>query len=183
MRKFSKALLGVGAAATAAVTMAAPAEAQRYRYRDYDRGVNLGDVVAGIAIVGGVAALISAFDRDDGYRGGRYYGDNRYYRRGGSARQAVNLCARAARSEVRYGGDQARVGEIYDVDRAGNGYYRVRGTLNIRDYDYGRYGQRRGYDNDRVGFQCTAGYGRVVDLDIGGRDFGRYGRNDYGYRW
>jgi len=178
MRILSKTFLGIGAAATAAVTFAAPAGAQRYPYRDYDDGIDLGDVVAGIAIVGGVAALISALDNDD-YRYGSRYGTRR-----GDARRAVDACARAARQEVRYGGDRARVGEIYDVDRAGRGYYRVRGTLNVRDNQYGYGGYRRGYDYDRVRFSCTAGYGRVVDLDIGGRDLDRYGDyRRYDRRW
>lgn len=176
MRTLSKSLLGVAGAAVAATSLATPAEAQRYRryddrYYGRDRGVDAGDVIAGIAIVGGVAALISALDGDRGY------GRDRYYSRSGGARRAVDACARAARQEARYAGDRARVGEIYDVDRAGNGYYRVRGTLNVRDYGYDRRGYRRGYDNDRVGFTCTAGYGRVVDLNIGG-GYDRYDRYD-----
>lgn len=171
MRTLSKSLLGVAGAAVAATSFAAPAEAQRYRrYYDRDRGVDAGDVIAGIAIIGGVAALVSALDGDRGY------GRDRYYSRSGGARRAVDACARAARREARYDGDRARVGEIYDVDRAGNGYYRVHGTLNVQDRDY-RY-RGRGYDVDRVRFTCTAGYGRVVDLDIGRPDFDRYERYD-----
>ncbi len=140
MRNLSKTLLGVAGAAVAATSLAAPAEAQRYRryddrYYGRDRGVDAGDVIAGIAIVGGVAALISALD--GGGRYGRY--DDRYSRnrsRGGTARQAVDACARAARQEARYDGDRARVGQIENVERAGNGYYRVYGTLAVQDRDF-----------------------------------------------
>ena len=187
MRTLSKSLLGVAGAAVAATSLAAPAEAQRYRrYHDRDRGVDAGDVIAGVAIVGGVAALISALD--GGSRYGRY--DDRYSRgrsRGGTARQAVDACARAARREARYDGDRARVGQIEDVERAGNGYYRVYGTLNVQDRDFG---YRRGYDTQRARFTCTAGYGRVADLNIGQSGYGgdRYDRYDrynqrYDYRY
>jgi hypothetical protein len=66
MKKISK--IVTGAAAAALVTTgfaAAPAEAQRYRtydhrYYDRDRGIDAGDVIAGVAIIGGIAATAIA---------------------------------------------------------------------------------------------------------------------------
>ena len=76
MNKISK--LVTGAAAAALVTTgfaAAPAQAQSYRYYDRDRGIDVGDVVAGVAIIGGIAAIASALGRD-----GDRYGYDRYDR-------------------------------------------------------------------------------------------------------
>ena len=121
MNKISK--LVTGAAAAALVTTgfaAAPAQAQSYRYYDRDRGIDVGDVVAGVAIIGGIAAIASALGRD----GDRYGYDNRYRYRN-DYRSAVNTCGYQAERYARGG----RV-SVTDVDRRGNGS-RVRGVVDV----------------------------------------------------
>ncbi|HEU4651964.1 MAG TPA: hypothetical protein VFS49_11185, partial [Croceibacterium sp.] len=106
MKSITKALVGTVAAGAMAMGSAAPAQAQyRDRYRDRD-GIDVGDVIAGALIIGGIAAVASAAGRnrgyDDGYvyEGNGRYGDpyyngrydNRYndqYYNAGSSRQAV----------------------------------------------------------------------------------------------
>ena len=163
MKAVSKLIAGAATAAVLSVSMAAPAEAQ-YRYRrHYDRGIDAGDVIAGVAIIGGIAAIASALDRD----GGRYgYGYRDRYRDGYSV--AVNSCGdeaeRMARGRVR----------ITDVDRTGNDRYRVRGIVE-RGYDrYDNYGRDDRYDRyDRYDrgrgddFTCYArGNGRITDFNL-----------------
>lgn len=163
MNKISK--LVTGAAAAALVTTgfaAAPAQAQSYRYYDRDRGIDVGDVVAGVAIIGGIAAIASALGRD----GNRYGYDNRYRYRN-DYRSAVNACGYQAERYARGG----RV-SVTDIDRRGNGY-RVRGVVDSGG-GYDRYGRNDGYGYDRydrydarVAFTCsTDRYGRVRDFDV-----------------
>ena len=107
MTIISKTILGAGAAAVAALSFAAPADAQYRRY-DRDRGVDAGDIIAGVAILGGIAAIASAVDRD----GNRYgYGYRDRYR--GGYNYAVQSCAQEAQRMGR-----GRV-QILDVDRTG----------------------------------------------------------------
>ena len=161
MKAISKTMLGAGAAAVAALSFAAPAEAQyRDRYRDRG-GIDAGDIITGIAVLGGIAAITSAIGRDDS-RYGYGYG-NRY--RGGYD-YAVQSCAREAQ---RMGRGQV---QILDVDRAGNDRYRVRGIVQAgygggysRGYDrgYGAYGGNYG----REDFTCVArGNGRITDFRL-----------------
>src|SRR3546814_7579334 len=86
--------------------------------------MDLGDIAAGIAIIGGAAIAIDALtdsDRYDRYgRYGRTYGGYYDGYRYGGPQASVNACARTAQ---RYGG---RV-EITDVNRRGYDGYRVRG--------------------------------------------------------
>lgn len=164
-----------GAATVAALTLAAasPAAAQSWDRHD---GIDVGDIATGIAVVGGIAALISAFDNDGdrygyGYRNDRYgygyandrygygYGNDRYRndRYGmGSARAAVNACGRQAQ---RYGGNV----EITDIDRD-DGYYRVRGRILVREYDGRGWNRRVDYDRER--FTCLARNGRIYDFRV-----------------
>jgi hypothetical protein len=165
MKAISKTMLGAGAVAVAALSFAAPAEAQyRDRYRDRG-GIDAGDVITGIAVLGGIAAISSAIGRDDGRYG---YGYGNRYR--GGYNYAVQACAQEAQ---RMGRGQVR---ILDVDRAGNDRYRVRGIVQA---GYGGYGGNdrgysRGYDRyDRGGyggrddFTCTArGNGRITDFRL-----------------
>ena len=116
MKTITKALVGTVAAGAMAMGSATPAAAQyRDRYRDRD-GIDVGDVIAGALIIGGIAAVASAASR-----GGRYdrrydrYDDryyDGYYNRAGNPRQAVEQCVYAAeRNASRYsygGGDRAR---------------------------------------------------------------------------
>ena len=164
MKAISKTMLGAGAAALAAISFATPADAQ-WRGRDRDRGIDAGDIITGVAILGGVAAIASALDRD----GSRYgYGYRDRYR--GGYNYAVQACASEAQRMGR-----GRV-QIVDVDRVGNDRYRVRGLV---QGGYGGYGyDRGGYDrydrNDRYDrgygrddFTCTArGNGRITDFRL-----------------
>ena len=86
MKNMSKALVGTVVAGALAMTSAAPAFAQ---YRQHDRdGVSVGDVIAGALIIGGIAAIASAankndrgYYRDDDYRDDRAgYGERYGYR-------------------------------------------------------------------------------------------------------
>ena len=163
MKNWTKCLAGAGVAALMAVSTASPAQAQYYdrdRY-DRDRGIDVGDVAAGVAIVGGLALAIGALtdnDRSDRYdrRYGYDYG-NRYGYGYGGERAALNACTSVAR---RYG----QVERISDVDRRRNGTYRVRGRVLVRDYDNRRW--NRGYDLDRESFTCYAQGNRVYDFRV-----------------
>jgi hypothetical protein len=152
MKAISKTMLGAGAAAMAAIGFAAPAEAQyRDRYRDRD-GIDAGDILTGVAVIGGIAAIASAIGRDDGRYG---YGYGNRYR--SHYNYAVQSCAQEAQ---RYG--RGRV-HITDVDRTGGDRYRVRGIVQA-DYGFGGYG----YDRRDYG-RYDRGYGRL----------GRDGREDF----
>lgn len=173
-----KVLLGAAAAALVAGSIATPASAQ---YRDYGddrygrRGDIAADIATGIAVLGGVAAVLAAFDRD----AGRYGYANRYrYRDGYSA--AVNSCGSEAE---RHGRGSVR---ITDVDRRSRDRYRVEGVVETgyggydqydRGYDrYDRYNRYENRSGDR--FTCTAyGNGRIAEFRMRDRD--RY----YGSRW
>ena len=163
MKAVSKFLIASGAAAMT-LAAAAPAEAQ-YRYRDRDRGIDAGDVITGVAILGGIAAIASAMDRD----GSRYgYGYRSRYQ--GGYNYAVQSCGAEAQ---RYG--RGRV-QITDVDRTGNNSFRVRGVIGggydaydrgydrRYDRDFGRYDSDRG---DRDGFTCfVRSNGRIQDFRV-----------------
>jgi hypothetical protein len=171
MKAVSKLITGAATAALLSISFAAPAEANHRR--GHDRGIDAGDIITGVAILGGIAAITSAMGRD----GNRYgYGYRDRYRDGYS--NAVNACGREAE---RYG--RGRV-QITDVDRSGNDRYRVRGIVaggydrydrgrdRRYDRDYGRYDYDRG---DRDSFTCTArGNGRVTDFRL---------RDGYANRW
>lgn len=171
----------------AVLVTALPADARGYRRQK--EGVDVGDIIAGALIIGGIAAIASASSRDRDRSGDPDYG--RGVSRGFADRTAVEQCVRAAQRQAsRYGG-WARVTDVTRVERSRDGY-KVRGRLvverNAPDYsrDYGRdYGQafgrgwdpndRWGYDYDRYGsdydkgrFKCVTRYGRVRDVDIGG---------------
>ena len=157
MKAISKTLLGAGAAAVAALGFAAPADAQyRDRYYDRDRGIDAGDIMTGVAILGGIAAVTSALGRD----GSRYgYGYSNRYRN--HYNYAVQACAQEAQRMSR-----GQV-QILDVDRAGNDRYRVRGVVQA-GYG-GGYGGYGGYDR---------GYSRGYDSRYD-RGYGSYGRDDF----
>jgi hypothetical protein len=175
MKKLSKFLAGTVGAATLAVSLAAPAEAQYYR-RHYDRGIDAGDFITGVAVIGGIAAIASALDRDS-----NRYGYNYRYRYRDGYRNAVNSCAYQAE---RYGRGRVR---ILDVDQTGGDRFRVRGVLEAGGYydhydrydrydrfdRYDRYGGGIRYDGER--FTCVAyGNGRIRDFRL---------NDGYGYRY
>jgi hypothetical protein len=167
MKAVTKLITGAATAALLTVS-ATPAEAQ-YRYRHRDRGVDAGDIITGVAILGGIAAVASALDRD----GGRYgYGSRDRYRDGYS--RAVNACGREAE---RMGRGRIR---ITDVDRTGNDRYRVRGVV---EQGYGGYGGNGGYDrydrNDRYDrYDRDDRYSRGDRYDRYDR-YDRDGRDDF----
>lgn len=161
MKAISKTMLGAGAAALAAISFATPADAQwRGRDRHHD-GIDAGDIIAGVAVIGGIAAIASAIGRDDGRYG---YGYGNRYR--GGYNYAVQACGQEAQRMGR-----GRV-QITDVDRVGNDRYRVRGLVQggYGSYGYDRYdrgygGYDRGYGRDD--FTCTArGNGRITDFRL-----------------
>jgi hypothetical protein len=188
MKLLTKALLGTGAAAAAMVSTASPALA-----RDRD-GIDVGDIIAGAVILGGIAAVAGAIGDNDRYdRGYSYgypydpYGRSGYnrYSRYGDPRQAVELCVRSTEryaSRYSYGG-RADVTDIRDIDRNSRGYT-VRGRIAVNSQGrYWRDGDRyygRGWNNDYRGwdrnlrgydagsFRCRIEYGRVTDIDIDG---------------
>lgn len=175
MKAITKIMTGAAAAAMLTVSAATPAEAQRYRHRD---GIDAGDIITGVAVLGGIAAITAAI----GNEGSRYGYGNRYRYRSGYT-NAVNACAYEAE---RYG--RGRV-QVLDVDRRGNDSFRVRGVINggydrydrgydrRYDRDYGRYDYDRG---DRDGFSCTArSSGRITSFRVNDRGYGN--ARDYGW--
>ncbi len=189
MNKLNKALVGTATAAAMAVS-ATPAMARD----DRNNGPSAGEVIAGVAIIGAIAAIASSgnndrryrdnnyrdnnyrYDnyRDRNYRGDRYdngrYGDSRYgnnYRHI-NQRQAVNLCARAAEhGATNYG--RARVTDIRDIDRTRYGY-RVKGRILV-EQGRSRY-QRSGYA-DEGRFTCYIEGNRVSDVQYSGLRYTR----------
>ena len=172
MKSISRIMTGAAAVAMVTLSAAAPAEARhRYGHRGGD-GIDAGDVIAGVAILGGIAAIASAIDND-----GRNYGYDNRYRYRNDYRSAVNSCANEAE---RYG--RGRV-QVTDVERRGNNSYRVRGVIQ-GGYDQYDRGYDRRYDNDygrwdsdrddRDGFTCTArSNGRITNFRV--NDRGGYG--------
>lgn len=160
MKAISKTMLGAGAAALAAISFATPADAQ-WRGRDRHDGIDAGDIITGIAVIGGISAIASAIGRDDGRYG---YGYGNRYRN--NYNYAVQACAQEAQRIGR-----GRV-QITDVDRTGSDRYRVRGLVQggYGSYGYDRYdrgygGYDRGYGRDD--FTCTArGNGRITDFRL-----------------
>lgn len=121
-----------------------------YRYRR--NRVDAGDVLAGVLILGGIAAIASAANRNRDTRyPDRSYPDPRY--RGGDWRdegargldRAVSICSAEIERD-------ARIDRIDGVTRSAGGW-RVTGSL---------------YNGD--GFSCSIGAdGRVQNIDIDGR--------------
>jgi len=185
MKAVSKFITAAATAAMATVSLAAPAEARdRYGRRD---NVDVGDIITGAVVIGGVIAAADAIGNvgRGGYGGYGGYGYDRYGR--GGERGAVQACAYQAE---RYG--RGRV-QITDVQRHGGNSYRVRGVIaggydqydrgydRSRDRDYGRYDYDRG---DRDAFTCSArSNGRVTDFRLQDRANRGYDQGyDRGYR-
>lgn len=131
---------------------------RRHRHRD---GIDAGDVLAGVLIVGGIAAIASAASnsqRNRDYRDDRYRNDYRYrsdedsyrYRRGDNRYtagsgidNAVDMCIGAIERDV-------RVDSVDSVDRDASGWL-VTGTI---------------YNGD--GFSCRIdGSGRIDGISFG----------------
>lgn len=173
MNKLNKALVGTAAAAAMAVS-ATPAMA-----RDgHNGGPSAGEVIAGVAIIGAIAAIASSGNndrdyRDSNYRGDRYGNDRYAETRFGNGyrqinqRQAVNRCVRAAeRGATHYG--RAHVTDIRDIDRTRYGY-RVKGRILV---EQGRDRYRRG-GSDKGNFTCFIEGKRVSDVRYSGLNYSR----------
>ncbi len=128
------------------------AENHRYRgYRGY-RGyrhrnrVDAGDVIAGVAILGGIAAIASAASKNrnrDRYRDRRYPSSAPNYNRSSGLDRAVDQCVREVERNV-------RIGDINGVDRTASGWL-VTGSL---------------YNGQ--GFSCQIGSnGRIEGIEYG----------------
>lgn len=130
------------------------------RHRD---GIDGGDILAGILVIGGIAAIASAAskkDRDRRYEDRDYRSENpryddprddsRYDRGSGDMEAAINACSDAAERQA---GRDARVSGIESVIRDGEGW-RVEGEL---------------ANSDQRTFLCGATNGRVdfVQLENG----------------
>ena len=178
MKAVSKMITGAAAAALVTITAAAPAEARHRDRWDRDRGVDAGDIITGIAVLGGIAAVTNALGRDAGRYG---YGYRDRYRGGYSA--AVNSCGYEAE---RIGRGRVR---ITDVDRTGSDRYRVRGVIESDRYGYDRgydrsYGRYDRYDrSDRYGrydrYDRSDRYDRYDRYGRGGDRYGSYGGEDF----
>lgn len=144
----NRARIAAAVASMAALSMAAsPAHARHWGGgwggwdRHHDRSVDVGDVLTGILIIGGIAAIASAAssnnrdrrrdDRGDNHRGqnGSYPGDrsagygndnDQQWQLAGGIDKAVGQCA----AEVSRG--SARVQAVESIDRDGDGW-RVQG--------------------------------------------------------
>lgn len=142
----------LGAAATATALMPVAAQARpgwdggRWNGRGWhrDRGIDGGDVLAGLLIIGGIAAIATAASNaekkrkrdDEGYRyrpedgrDDRSRPDWPTTNGGGQGIRGINDAVDACASEAERRGE---IEEIYDATRQGDGY-RVSGTLRNGD--------------------------------------------------
>lgn len=185
MNKLNKALVGTAAAAAMAVS-ASPAMAKDGR----NNGPSAGEVIAGVAIIGAIAAIASSSNKNRGYRDTNYgdvnyrdtnyrdtnYRDDRYdngrysesrfgnnYRQI-DQRQAVNRCVRAAENQATRGG-RANVTDIRDIDRTRYGY-RVKGRILV-EQGRARHHRTSGYA-DQGKFTCYIQGNRVSDVQFSG---------------
>lgn len=187
MNTISRALVGSAVAGAMAITAVTPASARDYDRHDRD-GISVGEVIAGVAILGGIAAIASSIGNNRDRYDSRYYRDGRYGYYNGTPRDAVAQCVNAVRSDARrYGYNYARVTEIRDVDDTRNGW-KIKGRLEVdgsrgyydwRDrggyYDRGYYSNRYGYGYDRYdrgadrgSFTCYTDRGRIADINYRG---------------
>ncbi len=161
--KFARSALAIAAMASAVLPLASQAQARpgwngggwggRGWHRD--RGIDGGDVLAGILIIGGIAAIASAAsnaqrdrnvvrnndyryrsddaERDD-YRRDNWppSGQGSYYQGGDATRGATRSIDDAVNRCVDEASRKGEVDEVYDASRSANGY-RVSGTLRNGD--------------------------------------------------
>ncbi|WP_417595008.1 hypothetical protein [Parasphingorhabdus sp.] len=133
-------------------------------HRRHRGGIDGGDVLAGILVIGGIAAIASAAsksNRDQRYENRDYRSENSRYeaprydsrsnRGTGDMESAINACSNAAERQA---GRDARVEFIESVARDGGGW-RVEGQL---------------ANSDQRTFLCGATDGRVDFVQIGNGD-------------
>ena len=171
MTAITKYLAGAAAAAALTVTAASPAQAQVFgRDRNDNGGIDTGDIITGVAVIGGIAAIAAALSRDGNRNDNGYGYDNRYsYRNDYQA--AVNACGNDAQ---RY--SQGGQVSVIDIDRRNGDTYRVRGVIDAGYAGYGNqgYGNQR-YGNQRYGNQAY-GNQRYGNQAYGNQAYGRYDR-------
>ncbi len=133
-------------------------------HRRHRGGIDGGDVLAGILVIGGIAAIASAAsksNRDRRYEDPDYrddaprYDDRRpddgYNSSTGDMDLAISACSNAAERQA---GRDARVSTIQSVSRDGVGW-RVEGSLS---------------NSDQRSFLCGASQGRVDFVQLGNGD-------------
>gem|GEM_PF-1798677 len=126
---------------------------RRRRFRRHRRrGIDGGDILAGILIIGGIAAIADAVDNDNDKKRTypRRQRQNPRNSRSSDINSAADQCSFAA--EERYG-NGARVEQISRIERADNGF-RVEGTIQVQ--------------NELDSFSCG-----VIGGDIQYLEFGR----------
>lgn len=187
-KRISRWAASLALVACSGLAMAEPAQARHgwgggwgRHYHRHNR-VDAGDVLAGVAVIGVIAAIASASsqsnrrsrDRDaddyryrgqqnDGYRDWRgsdapRSDDRASSRSANDEMTAVDGCVVAAESQ---GGTGARVDTIRAVERDGSGY-RVSGSVMRDARDEGNYARRDSFD-------CAWANGQVSTVNISGR--------------
>lgn len=153
MGTFGKAMSGVMVAALLAGAAAAPAEARGRWDRHHHRNDKLsaGDVIGGLLLIGGIAAVASAVSKDNGGDYGYGYG---YGSSDRAKRDAVYACTNEAEHGDGY--EDARVRDITDVDRR-DGVYRVRGVVDLGNVDSG---------TGIKSFTCYAKNGEIYNFEL-----------------
>lgn len=159
-RKFAKAAMALAGMATAMLPLAGEAHARPGwggggRHWHHDRGIDGGDVLAGLLIFGGIAAIASAASkskdrrndddryrpepvpnenyRQDDWRDNNNNTDSRPYDgQAASGRVATRGLDDAVNRCVDEASTKGEIDEVYDATRAGDGY-RVSGTLRNGD--------------------------------------------------
>ncbi|MEZ5708037.1 MAG: hypothetical protein R3E02_01470 [Blastomonas sp.] len=127
------------------------------RYRRHHRGIDGGDVLAGVLILGGIAAIASAAsnsNRNKRYRDDRYdrpepRDDYRPRYEGSELNAAADQCSYAAEQSA---GGNARVDRITTVSRDGAGW-RVEGLVS--------------HDQGSDDFLCGVTNGQIDYIQIG----------------
>lgn len=185
MKNLTKAFVGTAAAAAMAVSAITPVLANdRHAPDKHNDKISAGEVIAGVAILGGIAAILASdkrgdrdYDRryDRGYNNGHHGGHDNGYNSGynghyngyrNPARQATKLCINSVEYGDRY--NYKKVTDIRDIERTRYGY-RVKGRLAVKDRGHGGHGYNRGYDDyDSGRFTCYVEHGKVVDVDYRG---------------
>ena len=178
MKTFTKAILGTGAAAAAMVSAVQPAMA-----RDRDRGgIDVGDIIAGAVVLGGIAAVASAIGNKNG-RYGSTYGENYDYNDRYDRNDRYNRNDRYDNGG-RY--DQyERYGYRDNYRNAGNPRQAVESCVRAAENQasrssYGRADVTDIRDIDRTGRGYTV-RGRIA-VNSQGRDW-RNGDSNYGRGW
>lgn len=165
MRRTSYFTLNVVTAAFLATAMAGPADARRYRHWDRHDGIDVGDVIVGAIIIGGIAAIASEINKSR-ENNGTVYGDRDRNRNGSDENAAVKACSNAAEERAYESGRSGRVADITSVDRAGRGY-RVRGIIEYyADKGWENRSRNQDYGQDEARFSCSFSYGQVDDIWI-----------------